>query len=527
MQELVNQLVAVLRGMWKYRWLAVAAAWVVAAVGVVVVWRIPDQYLASARIYVDTQSILKPLMSGIAVQPNVDQQVTMLSRTLISRPNVEKLVRMADLDLASDSGNDQAERIDALMRTLSIQSTGRDNLYTLSYRHEDAEKSKRVVQSLVSIFIESSLGATRKDADAAKVFLNDQIKTYQTKLEEAEARLKAFRLRNIELQTADGRDWSSRVAELSAQLDKARVELREAEDSRAAARAAMDAEKTQANSTSVNSLLQESAISVSTPEIDARLDAQRRALDALLQRFTDVHPDVTSARRIIADLEQQKKREMQELRKAAAAAATTAPSPVFTSNSLAVQELGRVLATSEVQVAALRGRVAEYSARYNQARNMMKVAPQIEAEEAQLNRDYAIHKKNYEDLVSRRESAAMSGSLEVVSGMADFRLIDPPRVSPTPVFPNRLMLLPLVLAAAVGAGLFVAFATSQLRPVFHRAADLRQKVRLPLLGVVSLMVTDAQRRRERVDLVQFCTASGSLVGVFVVAITAMILTGAV
>ncbi|MBK7744621.1 MAG: hypothetical protein IPI40_13670 [Betaproteobacteria bacterium] len=55
--------------------------------------RIPDKYEASARIYVDTQSVLKPLMSGIAIQPNIDQQVMILSRTLISRPNVEKLVR--------------------------------------------------------------------------------------------------------------------------------------------------------------------------------------------------------------------------------------------------------------------------------------------------------------------------------------------------------------------------------------------------------------------------------------------------
>ena len=63
----------------------------------------PNQYEASARIYVDTQSILKPLMSGLAMQPNIEQQIGMLSRTLISRPNLEKLVRMADLDLGSSS----------------------------------------------------------------------------------------------------------------------------------------------------------------------------------------------------------------------------------------------------------------------------------------------------------------------------------------------------------------------------------------------------------------------------------------
>ena len=84
--------------MWKYRWPALVVSWVVTAIGVVVVMKIPDQYEASARIYVDTQSILKPLMAGLTVQPNVEQQVSMLSRTLISRPNVEKLIRMADMD---------------------------------------------------------------------------------------------------------------------------------------------------------------------------------------------------------------------------------------------------------------------------------------------------------------------------------------------------------------------------------------------------------------------------------------------
>src|SRR6188472_4279472 len=133
--------------MWKYRWPGVLDAWAVAVAGVVVTMRTPVRYEASPRIFVDTQSILKPLMAGLAVQPNIDQQVVMLSRTLISRPNIEKLIRMADLDLKSSSRVTQETLIEGLTKALQIKSTDRDNLYTLSYRDEDAARAKRVIQS--------------------------------------------------------------------------------------------------------------------------------------------------------------------------------------------------------------------------------------------------------------------------------------------------------------------------------------------------------------------------------------------
>jgi polysaccharide chain length determinant protein (PEP-CTERM system associated) len=510
MDELISQIFTAARGMWKRRWLGLLVAWVVTAIGTFVVLSVPDKYEASARIFVDTQSILKPLMSGLAVQPNVDQQVMMLSRTLISRPNVEKLIRMADLDLKTQSKAAQDALIDRLMKTLEIKNVGRDNLYVLSYRDTSPDKAKRVVQSLVSIFVESSLGDTRKDSNTAKKFLDEQIQAYETKLEEAEARLKAFKVRNIELQTADGKDMAAQLSAVSSQLSQARLELREAENGRDAARRQLEAEKTQNADITSRSLLQESAMSISTPEIDARIDAQKRNLDALLQRFTEQHPDVINARRLIKELEETKRKEVQELRK------TVMANPASASgNSLAYQELNRVLATSEVQVASLRARVGEYEARFNRAREMMKTAPQIEAEFAQLNRDYDINKKNYNDLVARRESAAMSGDLDSATGVADFRLIDPPRASPKPVAPNRLLLLPLALLAALGAGLAVTFIVSQLRAVFYDGRTLREAVGMPLLGVVTLVIDDAAERREKSDLKKFIGASGGLVAIFI------------
>jgi polysaccharide chain length determinant protein (PEP-CTERM system associated) len=501
MEEILRQAQTILRATWKHRHLGMIVAWVVGAVAAGVILRIPNQYEASARIYVDTQSILRPLMSGLAVQPNIEQQIMMLSRTLISRPNLEKLIRMADLDLDVKNKTQQETLIDSLADTLKIQGLGRDNLYTISFRDPDPGKAQRVVQALVSIFVESSLGDKRQDTDSARKFLEEQIRNYEKKLEVAENRLKEFKLRNIELAASEGKSGIDRLGELSTQMNLARLQLREAEHSRDALRRQIAGEDPV--------LLPDapgSESSVSLPEIDGRLDTQKRNLDTLLQRYTEQHPDVVGTRRLIKDLEEQKRQEIQARKKFAAAnpGAAISNNPVF-------QQLKVSLAEAEANTASLRARVSEYEERYKRSTDLMKTQPQLETELAQLNRDYELDKRNYEQLVSRRDSAELSGDLDTAGSMADFRLVDPPRASSKPVAPNRLMLLPLGLLFALGGGLFAAFAASQIRPVFFDSKTLREATDLPVLGMVSLIPNEARRLKERSSLQRFLLATSGLV----------------
>ena len=497
--------------MWAHRWLGLMVAWIVGVIGVVVVLRIPDKYEASARIYVDTQSILKPLMSGLAIEPNLDQQIMILSRTLISRPNIEKLIRMADLDLAIKSKPAQDELIESLMKSLTIKSTSRDNLYTLAYDDKDPERAKRVVQSLVSIFVESSLGDKRKDTDSAKKFIDEQIGAYQRKLEDAENRLKEFKLKNIDLQNSDGKDYFGRIGEISSTLERAKLELREAENSRDALKRQIVGEEPVLLPDTP-----ETTASVSLPEIDGRIDAMKRSLDGLLQRFTDNHPDVVGTRRMIKELEEQKRAEIAARKSVAQASPGALPNtnPVF-------QQLKISLAENEATIASLRVRVTEYQARYDQLKSAVKLIPQIEAEFTQLNRDYDINKKNFESLVARRESASMSSEMDASAGVVDFRLIDPPRVSPKAVSPNRLLLFPLTLVLALAAGLFAPFAASQIRPVFFDARSLREASGLPLLGKVSMRVDEAKKQNDKRNFRRFIAVFVSFLGAYAAGIAVL------
>src|SRR5436190_12461788 len=223
MQEVLQQLLTLLRGIWHRRWIGLAVAWLTAIIGVGIAIRIPERYEASARVYVDTQSLLRPLMAGLAIQPNLDQQVSLMSRTLISRPNVEKLVHMADLDLRITSSADREEMIDNLMKQLQLTGNVTNNIYVISYRNASPERARNVVQSLLTIFVESSLGDKRLDTRSAMKFVDEQTKAYEENLQAAEDRLKQFKLRYLGV-TGQGLDFFARLSKIKDEIENARLE---------------------------------------------------------------------------------------------------------------------------------------------------------------------------------------------------------------------------------------------------------------------------------------------------------------
>jgi uncharacterized protein involved in exopolysaccharide biosynthesis len=117
----------------------------------------------------------------------------------------------------------------------------------------------------------------------------------------------------------------------------------------------------------------------------------------------------------------------------------------------------------------------------------------------QLNRDYEVVRQSYQQMVSRREALALTGEVDESAGMAEFRIIDPPRVGDKPVFPNRMVLVPLLLVVAFGVGAAIAFLAAQLLPTVHSTRTLREVGQRPVLGSLSLRPTAAMLKRQRVS----------------------------
>ncbi|GJI87495.1 XrtA system polysaccharide chain length determinant [Duganella hordei] len=480
MEQMINQLLISLQGIWKYRWQAIAVMWLVAILGFAKVAMLPDDYQTSARVFVDTQSILKPLLSGMTSVPNVEQQVSIMSRTLLSRPNVERVMRMVDLDINAKTPRDHEQQLDELMSKIKIGGTGNYDIYTITYNNRNPRLVRDVVQSLLTIFVEGSFKGKNGEQKKAVQFIDDQIKAYEDKLITAENLVKEFKLKNNGVLPRQGVDYSNQLMQSSDTLNTARLELVEAEQARNAIRSQISGDEPVLGA-DLN------PASIDNPEIDGRISALNKNLDALRMQYTELHPDIVAAKRLIAQLEARKVEES-KLKPSGDPGKNYSPM---------LQQLKVAQTEADAKVAAISARVQEYAARHQRLLAQANAVPEIESELSQLNRDYLINKDNYEKLIGRREAAKLSGDLSSTTDMMSFKIIDPPTVPLTPIGPNRPLLYSLVLGGALLTGVATALLISQVRPTFLSPSELRERTALPVLGTVSMNWTEAEKVKRK------------------------------
>ena len=503
MSDLLQQLLRHLRGMWNHRWIGLAVAWMAAIVFSAVVWRFPERYEASARVYVDTQSLLRPAMAGLSIQPSLEQQAQLVSRTLITRPNVEKLLQLKDVASTLPNGAQDDRLVDDVIGSLQLTGDPRTNSYLITYRDTDPSRAKQVVHGLLAIFVDSSLGDKRQDTHSALQFLDEQINQYEQSLLAAENNLKEFRLKYMGIAGQNGKagqDFFGRMYKLSDDINNTKLELRSAIQTRDSYRQALAGE-------SATVTIDKGSTGLPVSEIDQRIAAQRTKLDELLRTFTDKHPEVVGTQRVLVELQEQRLAELRErASKPTKSAQVSEQNPVF-------QKIRLSLADAEANVASLSAKLSSYETQYRELKASAQLVPQVEAEHAQLTRDYDIQKKTYGDLLARRQGAAMGADVQAKEA-ALFRVVEPPHASSKPVRPTRLMLLGMAFAAALGAGLLTAFVANALRRTFHDASALREASERPLLGTLTLRPTQEMVRKKRLNLALFVSGLTGLVASF-------------
>jgi protein tyrosine kinase modulator len=482
-----------------HRRIALLCAVFICVIGWTVVEKLPNKFQAQTKVYLDTQTVLKSLLSGLAVDNKIrEQSAQIMQRTLVTRLNLKKVIDETDLNLNIKNPLGYEKLIKNLGSSIQISSVSllarqnpqSSNLYRISYTNTDPVLAKNVVDVLLNIFVESVLGASRKDTYEAQAFLDEQIEEYEIKQHKAEEKLKHFKLKNSGLMPEEGSSYYSKINSLETKLNETKLSLREAENRSIEIKSQIDRLVVSASASEKNNL------ELIKDPLDIRIENLEAKLDEFLLQYTENHPDVISTRRALLQLKKQK-----EIVSSKTSSENNISSSVM--NSPLYQDLNVMLGKTKSEAAALRIRVQEYEKQKKVNEELIKTLPAVEAELANLNRDYQINKGLYEDLVKRRESSELSYQAEQTGDELQFKIIEPPIVPLIPVSPNRILFSTFVLIAAFAGGIGIALLYEQMNPTYYTRQQLIDNVSLPVLGSVSMYWSDVERSKRKMEILFF------------------------
>jgi polysaccharide chain length determinant protein (PEP-CTERM system associated) len=516
--------------MWRYRWYALVVAWVVCLAGWSFVYTLPEEYESRARIQINTRSLLDPLLRGLAVRPDIETQLQMMTQTLLNHSNLQKVVAKLDPNRESSRSDNPLDRLrgpvvgdsadivpfntEALVGRLrgkiTIQSarTGRrtfggSQIYHIRYRDKDPQMAHRVVQALLNVLVEETLDESRADTNTAQRFLDEQIGEYEAQLALAEQRLAEFRKKNAGMMEGERLDYYSRLRTAKEELQAMRAKLNIAINRREELSRQLEGDEPVFGIMSPAGTFRGGG---QTSTFDARIQEHQRQLDELSLKYTDKHPEIIALRAMIARLEDKKRQEL-ETQKAIQGKTSVGQlelNPV-------IQRIHIALNETEVEIATLRVQIADQESKANELEKRVDTIPEVEAQFARLTRGYDVTKRQYEALKERLELARLGERADDQDSSKAIRVIDPPAVPRTPAGGRRLVYLTAVLLAGLLGGAGLAFLLHEFRPVFSNSKSLRDAIGLPVLGVVSMKFTPAQQRTLRLQQASFVFATLLLV----------------
>ena len=475
LHELFQQVALEARAAWRYRWHALVLAWAVMIVGAVLVFGLPDQYRSSAQVYADTDALTNPLLRGIAVQPDMRGRLDVITRTLLSRPNLETVADKTGLALRATTPADKDALLVKLGNAVQIKDAGAKNLYNISYSDVDPAMAQKVVQAFVEILMNDTLGENSASTASAQNFLQQQVDDYNKRLNDAERKLADFKKANLgNLPTQGGADYSTR-------LQAAEARLQDLQSQYAAAAAGRPVTRSAGSRKS---------------DIDKEIAAYQQKLNDLLLKYTDEYPDVVSTRRMIKQLEARR----------AAGGTSVAEAPTETGKASNGAAFGtRSLAA---QVAAQQREIADLKS------NADKVAD-AQVTLQQLTRNYDITKKQYDDLVSRLNTAQLSQDATQSGNNLKFRVISPPIAPLLPDGPKRGLMLLGVFALALALGGAFGIFLHKVKPVFLSLKSLREFGDYPVIGSFSLIASSGRLEQRHREIAGFCAGVALLAVVLV------------
>ena len=496
MLDQFSEVIYYVKGVVRNKWIITIVASIICIGGWAYVYKMPDIFQSEARVHVDTRSMLRPLLRGLAVQSDVRGMVAIMKKLMFTQHNMIEVAQIAGMDIDLESESNTRSVVQRLKSHVKIGG-GRGEIFAISYDSEDPQNAKDVVQAVLTVFSEQTQQSSLSDVDSAQRFIDNQIREYEQRLRNAERAKENFKRDNIGL--LPGQAGAGQIGEIQTirkNIEDSKNQLSEMRSRKETLSDQLD----EAFESSDEWGLTEDLMGHS-PEEDARISDLQNRKDELLLRYTDNHPNIISIEKLIESIQKQNNENMADEEIIEDDFSTKAMSnPYAQSIKIAINSVDAEIATIKTRLGLLNDKLNKEDEQFNTRLS-------IETEMENLNRDYSTIKKNYLSLIDRREQARMSSSVDTQVSALKFKIVDPANLPLEPSFPNRNIFYSAVLVIGFLVGIGLALMIVFIKPTFIEAKQLREITGLPVLGVISEVVNKAQAKKNSKRLITYLSCN--------------------
>jgi polysaccharide biosynthesis transport protein len=401
------------------------------------------------RSYRSTAVVVVERGAGVS-DDDVDARLSVLSSENVRRSRLHALISRFKPYGDPARGGSREAQIDQLLKDVRIEQEKEDrggrsvtSAIEVTFTAKSPQLAADVANEFAAFYEREDLRMREERAQRATTKVQEQLTDAKKRLDEQAARLKDYKMRNLnELPEQVGLHLAE-LAQLNSQM-----------------RARSEPSATRSDSVRPPSEM---------PEYDERLDR----LAALRTRFTDEHPEVKQLKREI---------ELNPMRRRAVVAPDGRADDGADSAALASARMENA-----------RRRISELSEKAALHEQGILNAPFRQQELEAMLPDYIAARNQYQTLWEKYELAK---AWDPHHDGGRLVLLDPAVARKQAVAPSIRKILAIGLAVALMIAAAVVVLVERMDTSFHTADDLRVFTRVPVLAIVPRLVTPNEQRRK-------------------------------
>lgn len=464
----------------------------------------PKIYTSSSTVLVDTQNILKPLMAGTAETTKVENHSGMANKIIFSQKALKEILA-SETWAGTIKANSEARKLEILGMTLGgstmIRNAGK-NIIEISYSDNEPLKAFETTQLMTDIFIKESLANKQNESQAAFEFINDQVKTYHQKLQASENAIKEFRSKNIDASDTAKQNSNQRLIELKRELETVELDLTAAKTTVENFRKQLSGES---SFTDQSSVAKENQLNTRILELEQRLAE-------LKLNYHDTYPDIVKLKGQISDLRTQLNQELTRRE------SKSKESKVVVPTGEAAQLIQSQIFTAENDVSTLKARQDQILRLMDSERATLDRISDVEAEVAELTRDYQVNQDMYQNLLNQRENARISRNIDLENQGLTLKIQEPATIPITPkgLRFSHIILVGVVLSFILPIG--VIYGLTLLDRKVRTEHSIYNTFDIPILTSVASLVSPQEHKKNLVKISLYISIVMIVWGIYGVAI---------